>query len=101
MKWISLILILHNFATTKAHSQSFTVDDLITLTSLQPRKIDRFMDKNGFAVKNSKYENAITQTTFSEKARNSKNFVAPKRTVDIYLSDDSKYFVLHTSSLKE
>ena len=101
MKHILLILILQNFTTLNVHSQSFTVDDLITLTSLQPKNIDRFMNKNGFAVKDSKYENDITQTTFSEKVRRNTNVETQKRTVDIYLGDDSKYFVLRTSSLKE
>ena len=101
MKRILLILILQNFASGKAHSQSFTVDDLITIASLQPKSIDHFMEKKGFAVEGSKSENAVTEATFSVKVKGNKNSTTAGRTVDIYLSDESKYFTLHTSALHE
>jgi len=95
------ILILQFFGGIKAYSQSFTVDDLINLASLQPKNIDHFMDKNGFAVKSSNSESAVTKISFRVKIKGNKNYTGPERTVDIYLSDDLKYFTLHTSALNE
>ena len=101
MKRILFILILQNFATGKVHSQSFTVDDLVTLASLQSKNIDHFMNKRGFAVYSSKSESDTMKATFSLKVKANKKYIGPKRTIDIYLNDDSKYFTLHTSSLNE
>ena len=101
MKRILLILILQNFATGKIHSQSFTVDDLITLASLQSKNINHFMNKNGFAAYSSKSESDTMELTFSVKVKANKKNIGTKKTIDIYLSDDSKYFTLHTSSLSE
>lgn len=92
---------MQNFATGKVHSQSFTVDDLISLASLQSKNIDHFMNKSGFAVYSSKSESDAMEATFSLKIKVRKNYIGPTRTVDIHLSDDSKYFTLHTSSLNE
>ena len=101
MKRILLILILQNFATGKAHSQSFTVDKLVTLASLPSKNIDRFMNKNGFVLSGSKLDSDTMGASFIAKVKANKKDIGPKRSIDIYLKDDSKYFTLHTSSLNE
>jgi hypothetical protein len=101
MKRILLILILQNFAAGKAHSQSFTVDDLVTLSSLPSQNIDHFMKKKGFALYNSKSENDTMEVSFKAKVKASKKDIVPERSIDIYLRDDAKYFTLHTSSPNE
>ena len=101
MKRILLILILQNFVTGKAHSQSFTVENLVTLASLQSQNIDHFMKKKGFAAYSSKLAGDTMEARFSAKIKANKKDIEPKRAVEIYLQDDSKYFTLHTSSLDE
>jgi hypothetical protein len=41
------------------------------------------------------------EASFSIKVKKNKPYIGPKRTINIYLKDDSKYFTLHTSSLNE
>ena len=101
MKGILLILVLQNFATHKAYSQSFTVDDLVTLASLQSKNIDKFMNKNGFALYSSILQSDTLDASFGLKIKARKNYIGPKRTIDIFLKDDSKYFTLNTSSLND
>lgn len=101
MKRILLILILQNVVTGNTYGQSFTVDDLVSLTSLQSKNIEHFMNKRGFGISNSKSGSDSTEATFCLKGKASKQYIGPKRTIDICLSNDSKYFTLHTSSLDE
>lgn len=101
MKRILLILILQNFTAGKAHSQSFTVDKLVTLASLPSKNIDRFMSKNGFVLSGSKLDSDTMGASFIEKGKANKKDIGPKRSIDMYLKDDSKYFTLYTSSLNE
>ena len=85
MKRILLILILQNFATGKAHSQSFTVDDLVTLASLPSKNIDRFMNRNGFALYKRKLDSDTMEASFSAKIKANKKDIGPERSIDIYL----------------
>lgn len=101
MKRLLLILILQNFATGKAHSQSFNVDDLVTLSSMQSKNIDHFMKKKGFALYSNKLTSDTMQAIFSVKVKGKNKYTGPKRTIDIDFKDDSKYFTLHTSALNE
>ena len=101
MKKLLLILIIQNFATGNATSQSFTVNDLVTLASLPSQNIDRFMSRNGFALYHSKSGNDTIQASFITKLKAGKISIGPKRSIDITLRDDSKYFTLHTSSINE
>ena len=101
MKRILLILILQNFATGNANSQSFTVDDLVTLASLPSKNIDRFMSKKGFELYSSKLDSDTMEASFIAKVKAKKIVIGPKRSVDINLGNDSKYFTLHTSALNE
>jgi hypothetical protein len=41
------------------------------------------------------------EASFSIKVKKNKPYIGPKRTINIYLKDDSKYFILNTSSLNE
>src|SRR5258708_3017509 len=101
MKKILLILILHNFASGAVDGQSFTIDNLVKVASLPSKDIDHFMNKNGYVLTSTKLENASMEASFCVKVRKNKPYIGPKRTINIYLKDDSKYFTLHTSSLNE
>ena len=101
MKKILLILILYNFASGTADGQSFNIDNLVKVASLPSKDIDHFMNKNGYVLTSSKLENEAMEASFSVKVKKNKPYIGPKRTINIYLKDDSKYFTLHTSSLNE
>ena len=101
MKKILLILILYNFASGAADGQSFTIDNLVKVASLPSKDIDHFMNRNGYVLTSSKLENEAMEASFSVKVKKNKPYIGPKRTINIYLKDDSKYFTLHTSSLNE
>ena len=101
MKKILLILILYNFASGTADGQSFNIDNLVKVASLPSKDIDHFMNKNGYVLTSSKLENEAMEASFSIKVKKNKPYIGPKRTINIYLKDDSKYFTLHTSSLNE
>jgi hypothetical protein len=101
MKRIFLILILQNFAAGNAHSQSFTVDELVTLASLPSKNIDHFINRKGFILSGSRSDNDTMGASFIAKAKGNKKDIGPKRSIEMYLKDDSKYFTLHTSSLNE
>ena len=101
MKKILFILILYNFASGIVDGQSFTIDNLVKVASLPSKDIDHFMNKNGYILTSSKLENEAMEANFSVKIKKNKPYIGPKRTINIYLKDDSKYFTLHTSSLNE
>jgi len=101
MKRILLILIFQNFAAAAVRSQSFTVDDLVTLSSLPSKNIDRFMSKNGFALFKRKVSGDTIEATFMPKLKSRKVIVTPEKSVDIGLLGDLKYFTLHTSLAKD
>jgi len=101
MKRVLLIIILQNFATANVHSQSFTVSDLVTLSSLPAKNIERFMSKNDYALYCSQTDSVSTQASFILKSKTAATYTGPKRSIDVYQKDDSKYFTLHTSSLNE
>jgi hypothetical protein len=101
MKRILLILMVLNFAAGKAHCQSFTVNDLLTLATLPSQNIDHFLNKNGFALYKRKIDSDTLEASFSAKVKANKKGIVPVRSIDVYLSNNSKYFTLHTSALNE
>jgi hypothetical protein len=98
MKKLILILILQNFATATVHSQSFTIDDLIELSSMSSKNIDHFMKKNGFALSGNMYDD---KTSYIEKNKSKKKEAPSKRWVNIYNVDNVKCFSFQTSLLNE
>lgn len=101
MKKILLILILQNFATGKAYCQSFTVDELVTLAYLPSKNIDHYMNKKRFVLSGSISDSVTMRAGFIQKVKAKKKDVEPKRSIDIYIKNDSKNFTLHTSVLNE
>jgi hypothetical protein len=101
MKKILFILTLCNFASGIVDGQSFTIDNLVKVASLPSKDIDHFMNRNGYVLTTTKLENETIEAGFSVKVKKNKPYTGPKRTINIYLKDDSKYFILNTSSLNE
>lgn len=88
-------------ATTHASSQPFTIRDLLTLANLPSKEINHFMNKKGFILKSDREKIDSTEAEFIPKYKKRKNYNEPKRNIDFYLKNNSRYFVLHTSSLTE
>ena len=101
MKRLLLILTLQSFAFVSAYSQAFTVNDLIALTTMPSKNIDRFMGKNKFSLNNNKEDGNVMVASFIEKAKPKKKDEIIERSVDIYNKEGISYYILHTSSLIE
>ena len=100
MKRIFLILILQSFTAAKMYSQSFTVHDLITLSALSPQNIDRFMHRNGFILDKDDVE-GDSITSYIVKTKHKKTDSIPRKSIDLYQRQNSRYFILNTLSLTE
>ncbi len=98
MNRILLILSLQSFAFGIANSQSFNADDLLALTSMPQKSMEHFMCKNKFLPAKSEMENDAQSIIFLQKIKNNKKNDEPERSVVLYKSGDTKYYVLHTSS---
>ena len=101
MKRIFFILILLNFSAAKALCQTFTVRDLVTLSTLPSKNIGHFMNKNGFFNYSGNPGIDTMEATFIPKIKFKKNDSIPQRNIDLYQQPDAKYFTLHISSLQE
>lgn len=101
MKRLLRILIIINFFAVKAYSQSFNIDDLVKLANLPSQSIDDYLYKKGFVLSTSSSENNEIRATFIPKSKFSKKTTEPKRRIDIFYKNDTKYFTLHTSALQE
>ncbi len=100
MKRILLILVLQNFFGGNTQSQSFSVHDLISLSALPAKSVNHFMNRNGFIL-DSDNTAADTITIYIQKLRRNETDSEPRKTIDIYQRNNSKYFVLHISSFNE
>ena len=100
MTRILLILILQSFALYRGYSQSFTIDNLLTLPSLPSNNVERFMNKIGYSPHKARLDDNLIMTSYFEKETKKKDTIT-KRTVDLYKKDDTWYFALRTNSLNE
>ncbi len=101
MNRILLILSLQSFVLGIANSQSFNVDDLLALTSMPKKNIERFLCKKNFSPANSETENTLPSTIFLKKIKNCKRGDEPERSILLYKTDGARCYVLHTSSRAE
>jgi hypothetical protein len=101
MKRILFIFFLYFFAQTGIYSQSFTIDDLLSLPALSQNNMDRFMNKNGFASHKTRLDDDLLMTSYFEKKIAKKTDSVILRSVDLYKKDDTRYFALRTTSLNE
>jgi hypothetical protein len=85
-----------------AQAQSFTLDDLLTLSSLPPKNFDNYMNKKGFLLGSKSLQNGALSISFFEKRKNKPaDTLFISRTVELYKKEDSYCFVLNTTSWKE
>lgn len=88
------------FAAVQSYGQSFTMDDLLALSSLSPGNAGHFMNKKRFSpVTNT--DGYLKTTSFFEgaKAKNKDN--SASRSIDMYKKNKAWYFIFHTTSKDE
>jgi hypothetical protein len=87
---------------TIVQSQSFSVDDLLTLSSLSPKKFDSYMKEKGFMAGGRTMLNEAMALTFLGKNKfNPEDSIIHSRTVNLYKTNNTYCFAYHTSSLEE
>lgn len=100
MKRFVYTLIILGFAKVQGYGQSFTMEDLLTLSSLSPGNAGHFMNKKRFSpVTNT--DGYLKATSFFEEAKAKKKDTSATRSIDMYKKDNAWYFVFHTSSKNE
>lgn len=92
---------LQSLIPGKLNSQSFTMDDLLSLPNLTAKNIDPFMNKNGYSSRSSGSYNELMTTSYFEKIKKNNKDTLNRRSIDIYKKGDKKCFAFHTSSLTE
>lgn len=102
MARILLILKLQGLLICIVQAQSFTVDDLVTLSSLSPRKFDNYMNEKGYlAGGKSMHDNAMAFNFFEKKKPSPEDTVIESRRVGLYKEDNTYCFAFYTTCRKE
>jgi hypothetical protein len=101
MKKLILLLLLFGGIVNALHSQSFTIEDLVELSSMSIKNIDNFMNRNGYSPTGNSLDSNSVLISFKERFKAKRKDTLTKRTVDIYNEQKEKYFSFHTTSLSE
>ncbi|MGK2861307.1 MAG: hypothetical protein ACSLE0_05200 [Chitinophagaceae bacterium] len=87
---------------TSIQAQSFTVDDLMTLASLSPKKFDNYMNEKGYLSGGKKLQDDAMAFTFFEKIKLSlEDTIIQNRSVGLYKKDNAFCFSYKTTSRDE
>lgn len=101
MARILLILILQGFIYN-IQAQSFTIDDLVALSSLSPKKFDNYMQEKGYKSGGRMMQDDAMAFTFFEKRKiTPEDSVFETRRVGLYKKDNAYCFAFHTTCKKE
>jgi hypothetical protein len=98
MKRLLFIFILLPFVKGAPTSEEFTLDDLLTLSSLSAKDITHFMTKKGYSHQSKSLDDSLVVIHFSPENPQRGNDSLLKRSIDLFNTKDTKYFVLNTSS---
>lgn len=97
-----LLFIVQGFIIGALYAQSFSVDDLMTLSTLSPKKFDKYMSEKGYVSAGKRLQDDAMAFTFLEKRKAQPgDSVFENRNVGLYKKDDEYCFAFNTSSLKE
>ncbi|MEO7960820.1 MAG: hypothetical protein ABIR19_04685 [Ginsengibacter sp.] len=100
MKRLLLVFFTGMLSVSFSYGQSFNVDDLITLASLPSKNIDRFMGRNGFALKSDLDDSSLI-ACFEQKMKRRSPDTISRRSIDLYQKHTSRFFCFHTNVLQE
>ncbi len=102
MAKLLLILIFQAFFVCLVRAQSFTVDDLVTLASISPKKFDDYMKGKGYKPGGrSMQDDAMAFTFFEKRNVKSADTIFENRTVSLYKKENNYCFAFHTSSRQD
>ena len=97
-----LILILQGLFVSSVQSQSFTVDDLVALSSLPPKKFENYMQDKGYKSGGRRMQDDAMAFTFFEKKKiTPEDSVFENRHVGLYKKDNTYCFAFYTTCHKE
>lgn len=101
-KLLVILIVLISPSICIGQRQSFTIDDLLNLSSISPQNFDDYIIKKGFSVKRRNIFESSTGFTFFEKQDPSRADTSGiLRSIDLYKKDDSWCVILHTTSPDE
>jgi hypothetical protein len=101
MKTILLFILLLIFAPGYAHSQSFDVNDLISMAYLPSKDVNHFMNKRGFIPVSGEQDTVSVLGSFMSRPPRKKKTVRPKLSLELINKGNSKFIAFHTSSLED
>jgi len=102
MARILLILKLQVFLICVVQAQSFTVDDLVTLSSISPKKFENYMKEKGYlAGGKSMHDDALAFNFFEKRKVTPEDTVFENRRVGLYKEDKAYCFAFYTTCHKE
>ncbi|MGZ8558748.1 MAG: hypothetical protein ACXWWC_10455 [Chitinophagaceae bacterium] len=97
-----LAFVLQGIFLCFASAQSFTVDDLMTLSSLSPKKFDNYMNEKGYLSGGKKMQDDAMSFTFLEKIKlRPEDSIVQSRSVGLYKKENAYCFSYHTTSREE
>jgi hypothetical protein len=82
-------------------AQTFSIDDLLTLSSLPPKRFDEYMKEKGFMSAGRTMLNDAMALTFMGKNQFTEDSILHSRTVNLYKQNNTYCFAFHTTSVKE
>ncbi len=101
MKKQLLILLLQFIFAGPVNSQSFTVDDLIKLSSVSPKLLDNHLKREGFSNIRHWIDYDLRKISFYEKIKTAKRDSLTGRVVELYKKGGIRYLEFHTPSFTE
>ncbi len=101
MKRILLLIVLQVLVLIRVQSQAITVDQLVSLTSMSSKSIDRFMEKNKYVLNIEGATGHKDSFSFIQKLPAKKRALGAERSLDLYKTGNSLYYIYHTASEEE
>ncbi|HEY5407433.1 MAG TPA: hypothetical protein VIJ92_10100 [Ginsengibacter sp.] len=101
MKKVLFILFLEILTTGIICAQSFNINDLIKLSYLPTKEIDRYMYKKGFGLSSTKTDSLSIEASFTTRTKAHIENFASKKNIYISLADNYREYSLQTSMPNE
>jgi hypothetical protein len=97
-----LFVIIQGLIVVTLNAQAFSVDDLMTLSTLSPKKFDNYMTEKGYFSAGKQLQDEAMAFTFFEKQKpKAEDSVFENRRVGLYKKDNEYCFAFNTTSVKE
>ena len=99
MTRLLLILIIQGLCIGEIKSQDISVDDLVAISDLPSKNVDNYMNRKGFLSGGKSFHDNVISARFFQKINNKvKDSVDVTRSLEVYKTESTCCFALHTSS---